>query len=81
MCEPRDVKFRKALKTLAHVPGFSKIRIWPDGALKTVFLKYRKNFKMYKLRDTKFYRDVKHQKYFTRVPGFSKILTRGLIGH
>ena len=30
---------------------------------------------MYKLTDTKFCRDVKHQKYFTRVPEFSKILT------
>ena len=60
--------------------GFPKFGSDLMGALKTVFLKYRKNFRMDKLRDTKFYRDIKHQKYFTRVTEFPKILTRGLMG-
>ena len=49
----------------------------PDGALKTVFLKYGYNLGMDEPADLKFCKEVKDQKIFDTCPGFLQNLDQG----
>ena len=68
MVEPTDLKFFREVKNqkiFDTCNGFlQNLDQGPDGALKTVFLKYGYNFEMDKPTDLKFRRGVKNKKIF-----------------
>ena len=91
MDEPAELKFCREVKNQKIVikqccnqkifdtcPGFlQNLDQEPDGALKTVFLKYSYNFGIDEPTDLKICEEVKYQKIFDPCSGFPQNLDQG----